>query len=87
VAEGQESRVARLLHDNAEASRAEPECHEFSVYQAIDDPRALLLYERSTSDEAFQLQRRTPHFEQIIEQQVAPLLDDRDWTCVEPQPA
>jgi quinol monooxygenase YgiN len=42
VTASHESTVARLLRTNAEASRAEPGCLEFSVYQAIDDPRAFL---------------------------------------------
>jgi quinol monooxygenase YgiN len=87
VSEGQESTVARLLRKNAEASRAEPGCLEFSVYQEIDDPRAFLLYERYTSEDAFQAHRRTPQFEEIIEHQVAPLLDERTWTRVKPLPA
>jgi quinol monooxygenase YgiN len=86
VSEGHDSTVARLLRKNAEASRTEPGCLEFSVYQEIDDPRAFLLYERYTSEDAFQAHRRTPHFEDIIEQQVAPLLDERAWTRVEPLP-
>ncbi|HZC84556.1 MAG TPA: putative quinol monooxygenase [Rubrobacter sp.] len=84
VSEGHDSTVARLLRKNAEASRAEPGCLAFSVYQEIDDPRAFLLYERYTSGDAFQAHRRTPHFEDIIEQQVVPLLDERAWTRVEP---
>ena len=72
MSEGHESKVARLLRKNAEASRAEPGCLEFSVYQEIDDPRAFLLYEQYMSEDAFQAHRRTPHFEEIIEQQVAP---------------
>ena len=87
VSEGHESSVARLLRKNAEASRAEPGCLEFSVYREIDDPRAFLLYERYTDEEAFQAHRRTPHLEGIIERQVAPLLDERAWTRVEPLPA
>jgi quinol monooxygenase YgiN len=59
VGEGHESTVARLLQKNAEASRAEPGCLEFSVYRGIDDPRAFLLYERYASEEAFQDHRRT----------------------------
>jgi len=86
VSEGHDSTVARLLRKNAEASRAEPGCLEFSVYQEIDDPRAFLLYERYTSEDAFQAHRRTPHFEDIIEQQVAPLLNERAWTRVEELP-
>ena len=87
VSEGHESTVARLLRTNAEASRAEPGCLEFSVYREIDDPRAFLLYERYTDEDAFQAHRRTPHFGYIIERQVAPLLEERAWTRVEPLPA
>jgi quinol monooxygenase YgiN len=87
VSEGHDSTVARLLRKNAEASRAEPGCLEFSVYQEINDPRAFLLYERYTSEDTFQAHRRTLHFQNIIEQQVVPLLDERAWTRVKPLPA
>jgi quinol monooxygenase YgiN len=53
----------------------------------VDDPRAFLLYERYTDEDAFQAHRRTPHFGDIIERQVAPLLEERAWTRVEPLPA
>jgi quinol monooxygenase YgiN len=86
VGEGHDATVARLLRKNAEASRTEPECLEFSVYQEIDDPRTFLLYERYTSEDAFQAHRRTPHFQNIIEKQVVPLLDERVWTRVEALP-
>jgi quinol monooxygenase YgiN len=85
VAEGHESTVARLLRRNAEASRAEPGCLEFSVYQEIDDPRRILLYERYTTEDAFQAHRQTPHF-QDIEQQVVPLLNERAWVRLEEVP-
>jgi quinol monooxygenase YgiN len=87
VTDGHESRVARLLRENAEASRAEPGCLEFSVYQEIDDPRVVLLYERYTSEDAFQAHRQTSHFRDIIEEQVVPLLDERSWTRMEPLPS
>jgi quinol monooxygenase YgiN len=86
VSEGQEPTVARLLGQNAEASRAEPGCLEFSVYRDIDDPRAILLYERYADEDAFQAHRRTPHFHDIIERQVVPLLDERAWTRMDPMP-
>jgi quinol monooxygenase YgiN len=86
VSEGNESRVARLLRKNAKASRAEPGCLEFSVYQEVDGPRAFLLYERYTDEEAFQAHRRTPHFKTLIEQEVVPLLDERAWTRMNPLP-
>jgi quinol monooxygenase YgiN len=86
VAERHESTVARLLRENAEASRVEPGCLEFSVYQEIDNSRAFLLYERYTNEDAFQAHRHTPHFEDIIEQQVVPLLNERGWTRVQELP-
>lgn len=86
VASGQEATVARLLQENAEASRAEPGCLEFSAYQLLDEPRRFLLYERYVSEEAFQEHRRSPHFKAIIEQQVVPLLDERVWSRMYPEP-
>ena len=84
VTHGHESAVAELLRTNAQTSRAEPGCLEFSVYQEIDDPQAFLLYERYTSEDAFQAHRETMHFKDIIERQVAPLLEERAWTRMEP---
>jgi len=84
VTEGHEATVAGLLRENAEASLAEPGCLEFTVYQATGDPRAFLLYERYTDDDAFQAHRRTEHFARIIEAQVVPLLDQRVVTRLEP---
>ena len=84
VTDGHESTVADLLRENAAASRAEPGCLEFTVYHAIDDPRAFLLYERYTSEDAFQAHRQTPHFKRIIEGHVVPLLDERRWARMEP---
>ena len=55
-------------------------------YQAVDDPRAILLYERYTDEDAFQAHRRTPHFREIVEQQVVPLLDERSWSRMQPLP-
>ncbi len=48
---------------------------------------AFLLYERYTDEDALQARRRTPHFGDIIERQVTPLLEERAWTRVEPLPA
>jgi quinol monooxygenase YgiN len=87
VTEGHDATVAELLRRNAKASRGEPGCLEFSVYREIDDPQAFLLYERYTSEDAFQAHRRTSHFQRIIEEQVVPLLDERTWTRMKPLPA
>src|SRR4029450_14073454 len=87
VKEGREASLVRLLRSNAEASRQEPDCLEFSVYQDVDDPRRSLLYERYTDEEAFEAHRRTPHFRDLVEAQVAPLLEERVWTRLAEVPA
>jgi len=84
VSEGHHATVARLLRENAAASREEPDCLEFAVYRALDDSRGFLLYERYTDEDDFQAHRRSPHFRSIIEQQVVPLLDERVWTRMQP---
>jgi quinol monooxygenase YgiN len=80
VAEGHVDTVLPLLQANAAASRDEPGCLEFSVFQDADEPRRILLYEQYTDEDAFQAHRHTPHFHDIIEAQVVPLLDERTWT-------
>lgn len=87
ASDGRESTVARLLEENAAASRTEPGCLEFSVYQGIEDPRAFLLYERYTDEEAFQAHRATPHFKGVVEAQIVPLLVERQVTRLEQLPA
>lgn len=84
VSEGRVDTVVPLLRANAAASRDEPGCLEFSVFQDADDPRRVLLYEEYTDEDAFQAHRDTPHFRDIIEAQVVPLLDERTWTRLAP---
>ena len=84
VAEGQVDTVIPLLQANAAASRDEPGCREFSVFQDVGDPRRVLLYEEYADEVAFQAHRHTPHFRDLIEGQVVPLLDERTWTRLAP---
>ena len=84
VTAGHEQIVGTLLGENAVASRTEPGCLEFTVFRAIDEPRAFLLFERYTDEAAFQAHRKSPHFKSIIEDQVVPLLDERTWTRMDP---
>jgi quinol monooxygenase YgiN len=66
VREGHDSKVLarRLRKEDAEVSvRKETGCLEFSVYEEYrkkDDSRALLLYERYTSEDAFKAHQETP---------------------------
>jgi len=80
VSEGHNyTELVRLLREeDAEVSEsAEPDCLEFSVYQdkeEKDDPRAILLYERYTSEDAFKAHQETRQFKDIFKKQVEPHL-------------
>jgi quinol monooxygenase YgiN len=84
VSEGHVDTVLPLLRENAVASRNEPGCLEFSVLQDAEDRRRVLLYEEYTDEDAFQAHRHTPHFHDIIEARVVPLLDQRTWMRLQP---
>lgn len=77
--------VAELLAKHAAASEQERGCRQFLAHQALDDPTRFFLYETYDSDEAFAAHRRSKHFQQNIEQTLAPLLIEREWhACSEP---
>ena len=53
---------------NAEAAvRDEPECHDFQVFQAKDDPDTFLLFEVYTNAAALDVHRQTPHYQAFYE--------------------
>ena len=63
---GEEARVEELLRVNAEASRAEPGCRDFSVLRSTSEPRTYLLYELYDDEQAFQAHRESPHFKKYV---------------------
>ena len=77
--------VADLLARHAAASEREDGCRQFLAHQALDDPTQFFLYETYDSAEAFAEHRHTEHFQQNIEETLAPLLIKREWhACSEP---
>jgi quinol monooxygenase YgiN len=70
-----EQLLRKLRKEDAEISAdTEAGCLEFLVYQEIDDPWAILLYERYTSEDAFKKHQQTPQFKDIWKKQVEPHL-------------
>ena len=66
------SRMARLVKEQ------EPGCTLYQVNRSTDDPDHLLLYEQYVDQAAFEGHRTTPHFKEIVEAIVVPLLDKRE---------
>ena len=56
----------------------EPGCKLYQVSRAHDDPNRLVLYEQYLDQAALDAHRATPHFKEIIEGTIAPLLDSRE---------
>jgi len=77
IAEGRQDEVLALLPKLAEASRAEPGNLAFVVYRRLDSDREVVLLERYTSREAFAAHRETPHFQDLVLDQIVPRLDSR----------
>jgi len=80
---GAEERLAAVLSEVAEASRAEPGCGAFLAHRSPEDGSAFLLYERWADEAAMQLHRATEHFARAIAEFPALLVGERTrevWT-------
>ncbi len=65
----------RLMAERVRAD--EPGCALYQVCQSLEQPNELLLYEQYRDEEAMRVHRQTPHFLELVEGKVAPLLDGR----------
>jgi quinol monooxygenase YgiN len=59
-------------------AESEPGCSLYQVSRSQDNTELLLLYEVYADEEAIQAHRETPHFKEIIEGIVVPLLLKRE---------
>ena len=56
----------------------EPGCKLYNACRSQDNPDIFLLYEQYVDEAAFLGHRETPHFKEIIEGVIAPLLERRE---------
>jgi autoinducer 2-degrading protein len=56
----------------------EPGCRMYQVSRSNDNPDYFILYEQYVDEAALAAHRAAPHFKEIIEGEVAPLLDKRE---------
>lgn len=56
----------------------EPGCNLYQVNRSRENPDFFLLYEQYVDQAALEAHRETPHFKEIIEQTIIPLLDKRE---------
>jgi quinol monooxygenase YgiN len=65
-------RMAPLVRDR------EPGCTLYRAARAQDNPDNFLLYEEYADEAALLAHRETPHFKEIIERVIVPLLEKRE---------
>ncbi len=56
-----------ILENAAAAVRDEPECHQFNVHQAEDDPDTFHFYEVYSEAASLDIHREQPHYKKFIE--------------------
>ena len=79
VKPGQGDAVAAALQRMAPLVKAgEPGCTLYHVNRAANNPDLFLLYEIYKDDAALAAHRDTPHFKEIIEDTIVPMLEKRE---------
>lgn len=85
VRPGNADRVAAALHKMAPlVAKSEPGCLLYHANRSTENENLFLLYEQYADADALAAHRETPHFREIIEGEVAPLLEKRDRELYEP---
>lgn len=79
VKAGRGDQVEAALRRMAPLVKAsEPGCKMYHANRSADNPDIFLLYEHYADQAALDAHRNTPHFKEIIEGAIAPLLDKRE---------
>ncbi|GGN13863.1 hypothetical protein GCM10010967_57540 [Dyadobacter beijingensis] len=78
VKAGKLGEVLALLAKLAPPSRNEPGSLSYTVYQSNADPNVIVLLEVYTDETALADHRSSAHFQQIVIQQIVPLLENRE---------
>lgn len=59
------------------ASVAESGCLGYEVFKLINDPTALLIFERYRDRDALESHRNSTHYRELVQQRILPLLSAR----------
>ena len=74
---GTEDQVLPLVERLVDAARTEPGNLAFDAFRSMRDPTSYVLLERYASREALAAHRATRHFQEIVVEQIVPLLAER----------
>jgi autoinducer 2-degrading protein len=78
IQEGHRDEVLAGLREMKDlVTASEPGCLLYQVWESRDEPNVFLLQEQYVDEDALKAHRETPHFKDILEARVIPLLKDR----------
>jgi len=78
VQEGQLENVLSLLKEAVAKSSAEAGNLKYQVYQGNENDHTLILFEEYVDKAALDFHRSSSHFQEVVVQQIVPLLDNRE---------
>lgn len=85
VKEGHMDTVLEALKEMAPLVKEhEPDCSVYFANRSTEKPNLILLYEQYADQTAVEAHRETPHFKEIIEGRIVPLLEKRERELYEP---
>jgi (4S)-4-hydroxy-5-phosphonooxypentane-2,3-dione isomerase len=65
-------------------ARDEPACTVYRASRSLEDPDVFVLYEEYVDQAGLEAHRETPHFKELIESTIVPLLQSREREMLEP---
>lgn len=69
--------VIELVKQVQKLSTKEPGCIQYTTHHTVEDPNKVILYEIYVDEAAFEQHRASSHFQEIVVQQIVPLLESR----------
>jgi quinol monooxygenase YgiN len=76
--EGEEGRIARIIEELTEPSRAEPGNLFYQAHRSPDDPRLFYLYEQYVDESGYQAHQGSEHFQRLVVGEAIPHLESRE---------
>jgi quinol monooxygenase YgiN len=76
--EGKADRLAAVIEELLEPSRAEPGNVFYQAHRSVEDPQQFYLYEQYRDEAAYEAHQATEHFTRLVKEEAIPeLLDER----------
>lgn len=77
--QGKEQRLAEIIREMAEPSRAEPGTLYYQAHRSPEDPQLFYFYEQYTDEAGYQAHMDSEHFTRLVKEEAIPrLLESRE---------